>query len=220
MNAPDLSVYYAVHAGLRKAAHRLAETAGSLDPSETRPLKAFRSYWKGYEGEVLTHHTVEDDFFFVALSERVPVARDYMARIGAEHHDLDELMSESGLAIGRVADGVDGAAAAAELALKELAVHMDAHLDFEDANILPLFVRHFTAEEYSELDERAMKSLGIGRQAAFSVPFVVSSVSPEERVRLIAEAPLPLRALYRMTRGHYDRMTAAAFGRRVLEEVR
>ena len=163
MNAPDLSVYHAVHAGLRKAAHQLAATAGGLDTTEPRQLKAFRSYWKGYEGEVLTHHTVEDDFFFVALADRVPVARDYMARIGAEHHDLDELMSESNLAIGRVAAGADGAAAAAELVLQELAPHMDAHLDFEDAEILPLFERHFTAEEYSELDQRAMKSLGSAR---------------------------------------------------------
>lgn len=214
MNAPDLSTYYAVHTSLRKAAHRLATTAGTLETAERRQLKAYRAYWKGYAGEVLAHHTVEDDYFFLALADRVGAARDHMARLGTEHHELDELMAESTLAIDRVAEGVAGAAAGAAGVLRELAAHMDAHLDFEDVNILPLFVSHFTGEEYTRLENQAMKSLGIGAQAAFTVPFVLSSISDQDRVRIIGDAPTPFRALYRMTRRHHERMQVAAFGRR------
>jgi len=104
--------------------------------------------------------------------------------------------------------------------LRDLAAHMDAHLDFEDADILPLYVRHFTAEEYDALNARALKSLGIGKQAAFTVPFIALSITPAEREHVLGEAPAAFRLLFRMTRRRHARLVATAFGNAVLEEVR
>jgi hemerythrin-like domain-containing protein len=211
MNAPDLTGYHVIHAGLRQAAHRLAAGAVALDPADAKRLKAFRKYWAGYTGEVLGHHTVEDDFFFPALAEKVPVARDYMARLASEHDQLDELMTATASAIDGVANRCSNAVVAASV-LRDLAHHMDQHLDFEDADVLPLFERHFSVEEYDGLNQKAMKSLGIGRQAAFTVPFVATSAGPEDRALLLADAPAALRVVYRLTRGRYERLAAAAFG--------
>ena len=57
---------------------------------------------------------------------------------------------------------------------------MDAHLDFEDAEVLPRFERHFSAEEYTELDDQAAKALGLSKQAAFTVPFIASMLDPDD----------------------------------------
>lgn len=218
MTAPDLTTYHAVHAGLRRGAHLLAEGAVGLDTADARRRKAYRAYWLGYSGEVLAHHTVEDDFFFPALADRVPATREYMARLAADHTELDELMEESKLAIDRACRGEATATNAVEL-LHDLVSHMDGHLDFEDDEILPLFERNFSAEEYTALDEKAVKSLGIGKQAAFTVPFIAASVTPEIREHILGGAPAPFRVLYRLTRGRHARLTAAAFPAPALAEV-
>ena len=70
---------------------------------------------------------------------------------------------------------------------------MDSHLDFEDEYLVPLFGSHFTGDEYTALTQAAMKHLGIGKQAAFTVPFVMYWAAPADRDKLIAEAPLPFR---------------------------
>ena len=124
-----------------------------------------------------------------------------------------------------VTDGLErigaGTLTGAEVAvsLRELAVHMDAHLDFEDEAILPLFARHFSVERYEALEMQAQKSLGIGKQAAFTVPFLAASVTPELREQLLGGAPAPLRILYRMTKGRYARLTVAAFGLDAVEQA-
>jgi hypothetical protein len=96
---------------------------------------------------------------------------------------------------------------------RELDQHMAEHLDFEDQDILPLLERHFTGEEYDALDAAAVKSAGLGPQTAFSVPMIVGAMTPEERAEIITGAPLPLRVLYRLTRGSHERLRVRAFGR-------
>ena len=47
------------------------EWQGTLEATDRRRLGAFRTYFNGYAGEVLAHHTIEDDYFFPALTEQV-----------------------------------------------------------------------------------------------------------------------------------------------------
>ena len=77
---------------------------------------------------------------------------------------------------------------------------MDGHLEFEDAEILPLFERHFTAEEYEAMDQAAIKAIGVGAQAAFTVPFALAVASDAVRAEMLATAPGALKVLYRATR--------------------
>jgi hemerythrin-like domain-containing protein len=215
-DAPDLTVYRAVHTGVRRAAHDLAAAVVELDPTDRRRTAALARWWRGYAGEVLVHHTVEDHHFFPALVDRVPSAVALIARTDADHAHLDELMAGLTEAFGALRAGGAGAAAARGRALPltgELARHMDEHLDFEDAEILPLFEAHFDGAEYEALDAAATKSLGLNRQLAFSVPFVVSAIAPDDLTRVLATAPAALRVVYRLTRRSHARLTAAALGR-------
>jgi hypothetical protein len=215
MTAPDLTAYRAIHRALRTGAARLADAAPGIEGADARRRKAYARYWKGYTGEVLAHHGGEDDIFFPALRERVPVAAEMTGRTDAEHHELDELMDAITEAVDQVRQG-NPAPRLAGLT-RELADHMQQHLDFEDSDILPLFERHFTAEEYEELDAAMVASLKIGPQAAFTVPFAVSAMTPEETARAVASAPFPLRALLRVCRRPHARLNQRAFGRSLVE---
>ncbi len=138
------------------------------------------------------------------------MAGELIGRTDVDHAHMDELIERIHHAMAEVAQGRDYDLAAS--ALRELADLLDAHLDFEDEDILPLFARHFTATEYEELDERAVKSLGISAQVLFTVPFVMDVATSEEKAKALDGAPLPLKVLYRASRGRYARLTEAALG--------
>ena len=210
MNPPDLTMYRLVHHGLRRGAHRLAAGAAQLDIGDRRQVKAFASYWDGFAGELTAHHKVEDDFFFPALIERVAVAEHALAGIEGDHDELDRLIAKTADEVEHVVGG-GGTITLCRL-LEELDEHLDRHLGIEDDDILPLFERHFSAEEYAELDEAAIKSLGVGSQALFTVPFIAEMATPPQLMKMLIEAPLPMRVVYRLGRRRYARMVTRAFG--------
>ena len=75
---------------------------------------------------------------------------------------------------------------------------MDDHLDLEDREIVPRFGELFTAAEYEALTKAAIKQTGLGKQAAFTVPYIgYWATEPRSATLLLAAAPLPFRILYR-----------------------
>jgi hemerythrin-like domain-containing protein len=206
----DTSDYAVIHRAIRGAGYALAEAAESVSVADRRRLLAFVRYWKGHTGEILAHHGIEDVIFFPALRQRVPEAADVLDELDGEHHALDRLMLECTREIDRVVDGAAPTAAVA--ALRRLADVMHEHLDLEDREVVPLFGEHFSAEEYAALTQAAAKQMGIGKQAAFTVPYVASWAPQEERDPLLAQAPLPFRILYLLTRRRHGRLAALALG--------
>jgi hemerythrin-like domain-containing protein len=207
---PDLTIYRAGHAAIRQGAHDLAAGAITLDAADRRRTEAFARYWRGYHGEVLGHHTVEDDFVLPAMSGRYPGSERVSARVDRDHHELDSLLDVITVAVATVRNGA--AAPGLVHLMDELAGHMDEHLDFEDRELLPVIETTMSFEEYEAIEAEAIKAAGIGRQAAFTVPFILSYASAEERARMLAGAPMPLRVVYRLTRRSHARLAAVTFG--------
>jgi len=209
-DAADTADDAVIHRAIRRAGHALASAAETISVADGHRLRAFGRYWNGHTGEILGHHGVEDTIFFPALCERVPAVTDVLADLDREHHRLDGLMLEGTRAIDRVVDGA--ASTAAVGALHRLALAMDEHLDREDREVLPLFAEHFSAAEYADLTKAAGKQIGLGEQAAFTVPYVAYWAEPEERAALLGPAPLPFRILYRLTRRSHGRLADLALG--------
>lgn len=205
MTAPDLSTYRAIHLALRGGADAMAAVAATVQPGNRPKIDALRRYWAGYSAELLKHHTTEDDVFFPALVGRVPVAAELIERTDAEHHGLDVIVARCHAAVSALVAGVRSPDLGAAFA--DLADLMARHLDFEDDDLIPLFERHFTVEDYAVLEEQAMKLLGL-RGAAFTVPFVMHFADPDQRDELLAGAPVPFRILYRLTRRGHARLAA------------
>lgn len=215
MNTPDLTSYRLIHRAIRQGAARFAVAVGDVAEADRCDRgRQLARWYAGFEGELRTHHTVEDVFFFPALFERVPSLRGYLTRIDDEHHRLEELIAETRTAVGRLADPsvpfVDAVAAASTRAA-ELEELMDGHLDFEDAEILPLFTRHMDAADYDEVEGRAMASPKLG-ELKFTVPWMMANSTPDEQRHLLDSAPFVMKLLWLATRRGYDRMATAAFG--------
>jgi hypothetical protein len=171
-------------------------------------------WYTGFLGEFRHHHMVEDDIFFPALAERVDGFGEQVVRLTEEHVRLSGALATVETAMHGLAD-LDRRWASAHRdavgALAAASTELDSHLDFEDTDVLPLFVEHMSTIEFDEIEKRASKSLPRS-QVAFSVPWLVSQATDDERRHLMKGAPLVLKVLWYGTRRRYARLADAAFG--------
>jgi hemerythrin-like domain-containing protein len=213
MPTPDLTGYRVVHRALRDGTAQLLEALRSFRPGDTAHARALARYWHGYAGELHAHHEVEDLIFFPRLAELAPIAERHQDQVAADHHRIDRLMEEISTAmtsLRRSASSADADAATRDVgALDAL---LADHLDLEDEDVLPLIARHVSVEEYDSMERAAVKHVGIGRQAAFTVPFLLEAATPEERAHMLSTAPSAFGVLYRFTRRSHHRLVERALG--------
>jgi hypothetical protein len=131
-------------------------------------------------------------------------------RTSHDHVELDEMLEEADAAMTIVAAGGDPRDAGKIMAA--IGAHLDEHLDFEDAEILPVIEATFTEAEYEELDQKALKDLGVGKQATFTVPFALAATTSDNFQHVWSSAPVPLKVIWYLTRGSHARMVRRAFG--------
>lgn len=158
---PDLTLYRLIHRGMRADTARLAAVVAGLTEAERhRRMPALTRWYAGFLQEFELHHSAEDDIFFPALAERLPVFADQLARLDAEHHSLEAALLAVRDALGQLADLNVAWRSVREDAVDALRAadsELTLHLDNEDADVLPLFVSHMSKLEYDEIGERALK---------------------------------------------------------------
>ncbi len=143
----------------------------------------------------------------------MPAARGTLDRLDADHRELDELL-ERWLAAATTVAGGDTPFAIARGKLRDTSMalrdHLVTHLAVEDADVIPLFVRHYSAAEFDAVQGAAMRAAR--RQGVtFYVPWVVDALQGEARERLLADAPLPLKLVWRATRRRYAWLVSTVF---------
>jgi hypothetical protein len=210
---PDLTTFTVVHRAMRRDGARLASALGGVGVGDTARARAVRRWYGGFHAELDEHHTLEDHLWFPVLAERVPTFAEHTDRIEREHHLLDDALRGVAVALDRLVDteAAASARAAAQDAACELSSLLDLHLGFEDADILPLYVRHFTEDEYAEVEARARKLLEL-RHLPFAVPWIVGAATPAERTRILDRAPLALKLVWYASRRRHARLSARALG--------
>jgi hypothetical protein len=216
---PDLRLYYSLHQAMRVHSARLHDALVDLDPADRARARDIAWWYEGFKGELVLHHTLEDTAFFPALAARVPTFEHHGDGLAADHVRLDEVIHRLERAIGSMAAPDGSQAAARQLAIEAAAELRDLlrdHLEVEDADILPLFERHMPAEEYDALHEKAMKS-NPPKQLLFTVPWLLCTLSDEERIELLAQVPAAMRVIWALTRRRHARRTVRALGTERLE---
>ncbi len=93
----------------------------------------------------------------------------------------------------------------------QLRALLEAHLGFEDTDVVPLYARHFGAEEYEEVEDRAKKYVAVGH-LPFMIPWIMDAATEDEQRRRFGGAPLASKLLWYATRRRYRRMAGDAFG--------
>ena len=213
---PDLSFYFAIHEAQRDAAGRYRAAVSSLADGERSDRGRALARWaKGFVLELEEHHYVEDAFFFPSLRSKVASAASTIDGLESDHRRLDDLLARwpavAGALVDRRVPFLEAKADATALA-EELDDFLDRHLEVEDQDVLPLFWRHYSAEEYDQVFQQAVKK---GKKAGlwFVAPFSVDCYAEgPDRDAFLASVPGVLRLLHRLVRPRYDRLVAAALG--------
>jgi Hemerythrin HHE cation binding domain len=210
---PDLTAFTVAHRALRTDGARLAAAAAGLGAGNTARAQALRRWYGGFEADLTGHHRMEDHLWFPVLAERVPTFAQHADRIDREHHMLDDAIAGARAALAHLVDGEasEPARRAAQDATCELSSLLDAHLGFEDADVLPLFLRHFTEDEYAEVERRAGRFLEL-RNLPFTVPQLLRAATPGERERILGRAPLAMKLVWFASRRRHARLSARALG--------
>lgn len=206
----DTSDFTMIHGCLRRATAAIVRAVPTIHAADMRRARAFQRYWQGFTLELEHHHTVEDEIFYPALAARSPEAAAHLERIEADHHRIDELMAEAADSVVAVAERRTHAMLRVG-PFEELDALLAGHLDFEDAELVPLFPEHFDHEEYEAMTQGAMKALS-PKQALFTVPFIGDQALPEEFARILPTAPAVFRLIHRLTRAGHARLADRALG--------
>ena len=164
---------------------------------DTARARALRRWYGSYHAELDGHHPLEDDLWFPILAERVPTFAEDTDRIELEHHLMDDALRCVELPFDRFvdSDASSGAKAGAHDAAYELSSLLNVYLGFEDADILPQYLRRFTPEEYAEVEAQARRLLEV-RRLPSTVPWILTAATPAKRTHILGSGPLALKLLW------------------------
>jgi iron-sulfur cluster repair protein YtfE (RIC family) len=199
---PNLIVMFLVHRVFREEFAALArEAAGVHDADRAQALEE-------QLGLVLRtlheHHTGEDTLIWPLVLKRAPESKPVLDSMEAEHGELDPLITTAGDTSLSLKERAD--------TLQRLSERLNAHLDREEREALPLLERHVPADEYAALDKIMTKR--VGKDLPAFAGAVMWHATPEERDRLLSSVPRILGIMWRLSwRRQYARRVARTYGR-------
>ena len=159
------------------------------------------------------HHEAEDIHLWPLLRQRAADHGALLDDMEHQHEGIDPALAkarDAGSAWAATADEASREAFAA--ALDEMVGPLMAHLDQEEAEILPLAQRLLSEDEWSKLGEHAVAA---APKKALLRGFggILEDATPEERTMMTSVLPPPVRLMYRFWgRGAYIRDATAVRG--------
>jgi len=193
-NVHDMLV---VHRVFRREFVLLPDLVRRVAPGDTRRAAVIAAHARLVLGGLDMHHTGEDDLLWPKLLDRAAPSSELIHRMEAQHHRVEELISQ-------LTESLDRWEAEARPAVtEELASTLDAlrdalfeHLDDEERHILPLAERHITQKEWDGLGEHGMTKV---KRSDLPVLFgsMLEEATPDERREMLGLVPPPVRVLVR-----------------------
>ena len=143
------------------------------------------------------HHHGEDDLVWPRLHARTPLSAELVHRMERQHEEVGALLAQVDQQLPSWA-AEPGPAQRESLAatLDALAPALEAHLDEEEREILPLVEQHLTAAEWDELGERAVAAIPKARMLVL-FGYLLEQTSPSERQTMLGVLPPPVRLVYK-----------------------
>ena len=154
---PDLRFYLAIHAKLRADIARYVRAVERATEDERARRVALRRWATGFVGELLEHHHAEDEHLFPDLRARVPArGRSSTASTATTAHGrAARPLDRRGAGTDRSGPSLRGRPPRAAGGVRRAARPPRCAPAVEDADVLPLFVRHYSAAEFDAVQAAA-----------------------------------------------------------------
>lgn len=187
---PDTTEMVVVHDVLRdtlSAAPALIGAAGSDDADRVELLK---NLYANVLAFLTVHHEGEDELIYPLLLDRAPEQRELIARVNAQHHEVEELIARTGAAVNGWVAGDAGSQERAAAALHELGERLSVHLEDEEREMLPLCAEHVSVAEWGALPGHAMQHFG-GDKVWLVLGLIRERMTQGQRDLMLAKMPPP-----------------------------
>ena len=184
---PDLTGWLGAHDIMRIQFAMLSRAAAEVTTHETERIAALEDHLGFMTRRLEWHHHHEDDDVWPTLRAADPALTDLLDDMEQDHGRLEELLAVTGdrsVTLSRRAP-----------ALRDLHRELAAHLDREEAEVVPAIRRIIPASAWALGDERFQAELGADR--AITLTWIIGHLPAQARAGFLAELPVPVRALYR-----------------------
>ncbi|GAA1758408.1 hemerythrin domain-containing protein [Nonomuraea sp. AD125B] len=200
---PDLTLFLAFHRGLRRDFGRLADALDRCPDTDEARRALIDEHTAMQLRALHHHHSDEDENIWPLLRGLVPAAVEVLDRLESDHQEIDVVIERL--------TGPSRPAAEQAADLRRLHELLNAHLDLEESQVVPLIRAHVTPEWWEEAGKAVSKSHG--RDLPMVAAWTLDAASEEQRAHIFATAPFLLRVLYRLSwRRAYERRAAQIFG--------
>lgn len=188
----DMSMMMAMHRALRRDLANLADLANLTDlvalTDDGELARQIRGAagWQLFRDFLHVHHTAEDETLWPTLHDAVegsPAALEVLAAMEAEHAAIDPLLEAIDAAVEQPGSGERSLG---EL-IAELVQAVEAHLDHEERDALPLIDATLTEEQWRRFgaDHRAK----IGSQTPRWIPWILDGALLEHTDIILGRLP-------------------------------
>jgi hemerythrin-like domain-containing protein len=189
----DIRLIQVVHNTFRLGMTRMVDATAKLEPAALRSCVG--PYWKFYSVMLDYHHHNEDTEDFPTLTRSYPESQPLIDELGADHRQMVGVMD-------RITGAVDSFQKTPDVqgrdemnaAVVQLRDLFFPHLDREDAEVLPMYAKWISHDEWAHLETKALR--GIPKP---QMPYAVGAL--DETIRAAPEAdqpegpPLPVRVM-------------------------
>ena len=191
---PDTSDMAAVHQVFRSSlasAPVLIESAAGDD--DRRTLNA--SYYANVLAFLEAHHDGEEELLFPLLIERAPQQRSEVDLAIEQHQDVLTLLAAARTSVTAWEAKGDGEGPELVRNLGSLNEALAAHLDQEEARLVPLATEHVTAEEWGMLPGHAMANFK-GDKIWLIMGLIRENFTPAQKATMLEHMPPPARQMW------------------------
>ncbi|HVT41516.1 MAG TPA: hemerythrin domain-containing protein [Acidimicrobiales bacterium] len=193
---PDTSDMVAVHKALRGALGSGAQRVRDVDPSDAARRELIADYYDNILWFLDVHHNGEEELVFPRVRERNPDAAAVVDTMEGQHHEVVQLLKDAGVSRTAWASGDDSAQATLANQLQALSDATNAHLDQEEAQLLPLCADCLTVEEWAEMPGHALRQYQ-GDKVWLVLGLIMEQRNAEEQAVMLEGMPPPVSQMWR-----------------------
>lgn len=207
VSAPiDTHEMVVVHRMFRRESRLLAELVAACEPGDRARCRVLVDHLRDYCLALHLHHSAEDELLWPKLLARLDQEADVVLRMEAAHERISSTLD----VVTAAADAWEATPGEPErdalvAALVDQRAVLVAHLDDEEAALLPLAARHLTAAEWDSQGEHAAGHTPKAKLLRF-FGMALEDAEPAERQQMLGHLPAPARVLwYVIGRAQYAR---------------
>jgi len=187
---PDVSEMKAVHGVFRDTLKAAPKLVGAIEPSNAERRELIANFYENVLSFLHAHHQTEEERYLPLLRERCPGDLDIVERVAEQHAEVLELVAVAESSVASWGAGDDGAQARCGDDLTKLGESLNAHLDQEELEVLPLCADHLSAEEWGAAPGHAM-GIYQGDKVWLILGLIRERMTHAQRDEMIANMPPP-----------------------------